>query len=150
MSKLFQHLELVLTLVGLGLVFAVAAFAQRWGVDPWHSTAVTGVVVGVLHGGLFWALRQRRRRDREEVVGEIQRMLKDIINNQLAVITIASDMSQEQATRSGLALAAIHRSVSTISSSLQDLSPASLQRWRDHYREVDEAINNEGEPRSRA
>ena len=120
-------------MVGLVVVLVVGAIAQGMGADPWPAAAVTGVAVGAVHGALFWVLRAKRRRERARVLADVQRMLKDVINNQLAVITIATGMTQEQATRSGLAVAAIERSVGTIGAALQDLSEDSLARWQARY-----------------
>lgn len=133
MAKLLQHLELVLTLVGLVLTCGVAALTAHLGRDPWQAAAVTGVAVGVIHGLMFWAFRQRRRRERQRVFADIQWMLKDVINNQLAVISIASGISGSDNSKSGRAMAVIARSVETISAALHDLSAASLERWRKRY-----------------
>ena len=40
----------------------------------------------MLHGGIFWAIRRRQRRIRQQAILEIREMLADVVKNQLAII----------------------------------------------------------------
>lgn len=68
----------------------------RVGHDAWASfdvaeaaaagTAVTALGISVLHGLIFWVVRRRQRRVRQEAIVEIREMLADVVKNQLAAI----------------------------------------------------------------
>jgi predicted membrane protein len=132
MRFFLRNLELILTLVGLVVVFVVAAIAQAHGVELWHAAAITAVSVGVIHGVLFWLVRRRQRNVRKAAFLEIQAMLSDIINNQLTVMQASRDLAivtQNQAHE----LKVFRESIGVISSVLKTLSEDSMRSWKSKY-----------------
>ncbi len=133
MSILLRYLELILTLAGLVVTFAVTALIAPLGISHWQIAATTAMIVGVVHGVLFWVVRRRQRNVRLEAVNEIQAMLKDVINNQLMVIQGMDDIRTADPAQAQRAHAQISRSVTSISDALQHLSEESLRAWRNKY-----------------
>lgn len=132
MQHLLRHLELYLSAAGLIVVIAATTLLKGIGYDPWIVGTITAVLVGVIHGIIFWLVRRRQQAVRLATIREIQSMLQDLINNQLTIIETAAHLS-------GLPLAEnLHRShitnsVQKISSALQELSEESLHRWKQRY-----------------
>lgn len=133
MTILLRHLELIFTLVGVLVIFGVTALITPHDVGPWEVAAITAVLVGVVHGVLFWAVRRRQRVVRLHAVAEIQAMLKDVINNQLTVIQGMDYLRSADPSQTDRATDQIARCVTSISDALQHLSEESLQAWRNKY-----------------
>jgi len=137
MKFVLKYLEILFTLAGLAVIFiAVLAFTPR-GASPWQVAAITATLVGIIHGALFWMIRRRQREVRRAVIGDVQAMLKDIINNQLALILAMSNLREERAEETLRAGDYISRSVTTISEALRHLSDESLHSWMAKYRVAD-------------
>lgn len=133
MTILLRYLELLLTLAGLAVIFGVSAIIAPSGTTTWQVAAITATLVGVVHGVLFWAIRQRQRAMRLQTVREVQSMLKDIINNQLTIIQGMNHLRSEDPSQTQRATDQISRCVTSISDALQHLSEESLQTWRNKY-----------------
>lgn len=131
---LLRHLELILTALGLLVILGAARFIHPAGVSPWTVAAVTATLVGLLHGVLFWLVRQRQRATRRQALAEVQRMLRDVVNNQLAIIRLDLDLrSSPGVPPSALALTRAEEAITTISSTLANVSEESLARWHARY-----------------
>jgi membrane protein implicated in regulation of membrane protease activity len=134
MQSLLRNLELILTLVGLLVVFIATVMAGTFGLDPWKTATAAAVAVGLIHGLLFWVLRRRRRSLREAAFLEIQAMLSDIINNQLTIIQISGELPASSPvnanTNATAPLERLNKSVNVISTALKTLSEESLDRWK--------------------
>jgi len=139
MKFILKYLEILFTLAGLAVIFvAVLVFTPR-GASPWQVAAITATLVGVVHGVLFWMIRWRQREVRRVVIADVQAMLKDVINNQLALILAMSNLRDERAEETLRAGDYISRSVTAISEALRHLSDESLHSWLAKYRVADSA-----------
>ena len=133
MTILLRYLELILTLVGIVVIFAVTGLITPRGVGPWQVAAITAILVGIVHGLTFWLVRRRQRVVRMQTVTDVQSMLKDVINNQLTVIQGMNYLRTEDPAQTQRATAQIARCVTSISDALQHLSEESLQAWHNKY-----------------
>jgi ABC-type Co2+ transport system permease subunit len=139
MKFILRYLELTFTVAGLAVIFAAALLFARQGASYWRVAAITATIVGVIHGVLFWIVRRRQRAVRRAVIAEVQAMLKDMIDNQLAVILAMSELREARVEETRRASDYISRSVSAISAALQHLSDESLHSWLVKYRTSDSA-----------
>lgn len=132
MQHLLRHLELYLSAAGLVVVVLATAILKQLGFDPWIVGTITAMLVGVIHGIIFWLVRRRQQAVRVETIREIQSMLKDLINNQLTVIETVAHL-KDSPVNEKLQREHITTSVHKISSALHDLSEESLHRWKQRY-----------------
>ncbi len=133
MRFFLRNLELILTSVGLLVVFVTSAVATSLGLDHWKTATLAAVVVGLVHGVLFWVVRRRQRTIREAAFHEIQAMLSDIINNQLAIIEFSGHTTPKDQRPNTRFIDHISTSIGIISQSLRTLSEESLTSWRNKY-----------------
>lgn len=134
MNFVLRHLELVFTVAGLGVIFGVTAFFHPDDTSPWTVAAITATAVGVIHGALFWLVRRRQRLLRRRTLLETERMLRDVVLNQVAVIRMAVDLqNQPNPGDSRLALQRIEDAITVINATLTDVSEESLIRWQSRY-----------------
>jgi len=131
-SFFVQHIELWLSGAGLLVIFGVAALAGPTGLAFWRLIAIIAVGVGVLHGFIFWAVRRRQRKIRQQSIREIQQMLSDVLKNKLAAINmyLPEDESQDLVEQE---LEGIRASIEDIAQEVETLSEESLEGWKDHY-----------------
>lgn len=134
MRFLLTYLEIIFTVAGLGVIAAAAFVASRLNANVWEIAAITATAVGVIHGVLFWLVRRAQRLTRRKALEETQLMLRDIVNNQLAIIRMSSDM-QAMGTASETAkhLESLQNSIDVIKNTLSDISEESLRRWKQRY-----------------
>lgn len=133
MKSLLRHLELVLTAAGLLVIFGVTALVHPSGTSPWAVAAVTAIAVGVVHGILFWVVRERQREVRRVALAETERMLRDVVGNQLAVIRLGAELQREPGVDVQKALGRLEEAVAGINATIGDISEESLSRWRNRY-----------------
>jgi len=76
MKTFLRYIELMLTALGVIVVIVVYAMARH--MDPWKAAAMCAVVVGVLHGLIFFAVRSAQREARKKTVFSIRSMLEDM------------------------------------------------------------------------
>ncbi len=139
MKFFLKYLEILFTLAGLAVIFLAVLLFSPGGASPWRVAAIAATLVGVIHGVLFWLIRRRQRQLRRIVITDLQAMLKDMIDNQLAVILAMSNLREAHAEETKRAGDYISRSVSTISEALQHMSDESLRKWIVKYRPPDSA-----------
>ncbi len=137
MKFILKYLEILFTLAGLAVIFLAVLIFAPMGAGPWQVAAITATLVGVIHGALFWLIRRRQRMVRRAVIADVQAMLKEIIDNQLAVIVAMSDLGESHAAERKRAGDYISRSVASISEALRHLSDESLRSWISKYRTPD-------------
>ncbi len=127
-----RHIELYLTAAGLAVVVTVPQF---FAADARvAAVAVTATAVGVVHGLLFWLVRRRQRLLREELIRDLQLMLKDRINNKLQLVLLhAGSEPAAMGDDSRQRLTEVNAAVGEISGLLEMLSLESLQRWQRRY-----------------
>jgi len=100
LNAILRHLELVLSGVGIVVIFAVPMlFFHRTGFHGadlrWQAAAVTAAAVGLIHGLIFYLVRRRQRLVRQETIREMQVVVDDIVRNQLTVIGLSAALSRE-------------------------------------------------------
>jgi hypothetical protein len=134
MKILLRHLELILTAAGLLVIFGATALVHPAGTSSWTVAAITAISVGVLHGVLFWVVRQRQRQIREVALAETERMLRDVVANQLAVIRLSIGMPDDPASApTRVAVDQIEKAILGIHETISDVSEESLARWHSRY-----------------
>jgi hypothetical protein len=129
MYHALSNIELLLSAAGLVVIFLVPTLLQPNPEDVWAVAAVTAVVVGVLHGVIFWLIRRRQRQVRAAAVAEIREMLQDVIKNQLAIISLNAQLSGAQQRH----MQRIDSSVKSIEDALTHISEESLSQWKIRY-----------------
>jgi hypothetical protein len=90
MKFILNNIELLLSGIGLLVIWLVPSLVVRGQYDIWKATAVTAIAVGLIHGFIFWLIRRRQRIVRQEAIREIRLMLSDMINNELTIIMAGS------------------------------------------------------------
>jgi len=102
MKPFLRYLELILTAVGVVLVLVIfAVFRNSY---PWKAAAVCAVVVAVVHGLIFYAVRSRQRKARKQEVFSIREMLDDMVNNRLNAVLFPPEENDDWRVRAQLAL----------------------------------------------
>jgi hypothetical protein len=137
MKFILKYLEILFTLAGLAVIFLAVLIFAPTKASPWQVAAIAATLVGVVHGVLFWLIRRRQREVRRAVISDVQVMLKDIINNQLAVILAMTNLREAHSEETLRAGDYISRSVSAISEALKHMSDESLHTWMAKYRRTD-------------
>lgn len=134
MHFFLRNLELIFTAAGLLVIAGVTLLVHPAGVGPWTVAAITAIMVGIIHGVLFWVVRQRQRLVRLDALNDTQQMLRDVVINQLAIIRLNAEL-QNQTNRSDtvVAIARLEKAMTTIDQTLNDISEESLSRWRSRY-----------------
>jgi len=130
MRTFLANLELILTAAGLLVVFVATIVAEQLGVGVWPAAALSAILVGIIHGLLFWVVRRRQRKVRAAAIQDIQAMLSDIINNQLTVIETSHYVKKHDDSKM---MNRMSESVGVISSTLKELSEESLRSWQVRY-----------------
>lgn len=124
---LLDYLELILTAIGLIICALLIGFIESDSESKWHTIAVVAIVVGVLHGIIFFAVRHRQRKVRHEAIFEVGEMLRDRVTNHLTVVTALSH-SQEDAHRHE-----VDQALREITTLVNSLSEDSLSSWKQRY-----------------
>ena len=93
MKIFLRYLELTLTAAGVVVVIVVYALCRH--MDPWRAAALCAVVVGVLHGLIFYTVRSAQREARNKNVFSIRGMLEDMMQNKLQVVLFPATSENE-------------------------------------------------------
>jgi hypothetical protein len=93
MKNILQHIELTLTAVGVVVVVVVYFLCRQ--MNPWKATAVCAVLVGVVHGFIFYSVRSAQREARKKNVFSIRGMLDNMVKNELNVQLYPGDVHEE-------------------------------------------------------
>jgi len=123
MKPFLRYLELILTLVGV--VVIVLIFAIFRNTTPWKAAAICAVVVGVVHGLIFYLVRSRQRKTRSQEVFSIRGMLDDMVNNRLNVVLYPTEENDDWRTRTQHAIWEIQTRLNFIEA--ENLKPQELQ-----------------------
>jgi hypothetical protein len=73
----------------------MVVFAIFKNIAPWKAAAICAVVVSVVHGAVFYAVRSIQRRGRKQAVFSIRTMLDDLVENKLDVVLYPPDGEPE-------------------------------------------------------
>jgi len=133
MRIFLRNIELFLSGLGLIVIVVVPNLIQIESLSRWQVTAITATLVGVIHGIIFWLIRRRQRLVRNEAISEVREMLKDIVNNNLAVIALSSQLYGSDAHKAQVSIEQTKKAVENISRALDTVSEESLRRWRSKY-----------------
>jgi len=132
LAHFLRNIELWLS--GIGVVVILLA---PWLMAPaparyWKVVAATAIVIGVLHGLIFWLVRRRQRRIRGILIARVRAMLQDEINNRLQLV-IAHATASERSAMTTESLTEVRRSVREITSLLDGLTSERLRAWESYY-----------------
>ncbi|MCS6873449.1 MAG: DUF4381 domain-containing protein [Pyrinomonadaceae bacterium] len=134
MKHFLNNIELILSGVGLIVIFAIPKLFFPESVSWWQVAGITAIIVGLLHGVIFWIIRRRQRKVRQEAIEEIRGMLQEVINNQLTSISLSTAGLEVQRVKR------ISESVSRISELIGTLSEESITNWKKKYSDVIESL----------
>ncbi len=142
-----NNIELILTAVGIGVILLSGFVASRSAFSVEAATAVSAILVGVIHGILFWLLRRRQRRVRQEAIGQIREMLEDLGKNRLQTIKMSLYMVQarqpDQEERTRQSFDRVYQILGEMSNLIDHISEESLASWRHRYRQTLERVESE-------
>ena len=102
MKSLLRYLELILTGVGVIVVFVIFALFRN--TSPWEPAAIAAVAVGIIHGIIFYIVRNKQRKARSYEVFSIRGMLDDMIQNRLSTSLYPPNADDNWRTRAQLAV----------------------------------------------
>lgn len=125
--------ELWLCSFGAAVIGGTLMFLQPTFGQPWQAAMAAMIIIGGLHGVVFWALRRRQRAVRHQAIQEITRMLQDRINNELAVILMNISLSSRKPEADLRMLRSTQERVQRISQHVRTLSEDSLDAWKAKY-----------------
>jgi hypothetical protein len=101
--------------------------------EPWQAALAAMIVIGALHGVVFWSVRRHQRAVRQQAIQEITRMLQDRINNDLAVILMNVSLFSRKPEADLRVLRSTQERVQRISQYVRTLSEESLDAWKARY-----------------
>ncbi|BAH38091.1 MAG TPA: hypothetical protein DGD08_06585 [Gemmatimonas aurantiaca] len=131
MRHFVDNIELWLSAAGVAVILLIPRLGLASQDSYWAVMAVTALIVGVLHGGIFWLIRRRQRRLRATAIREIRQMLTDRVNNQLNVIIM--HVSANESAESCETVEGVQAAVDDVTDLLDTLSEESLRGWQAHY-----------------
>ncbi|MFS8887352.1 hypothetical protein NW823_03175 [Synechococcus sp. R55.1] len=144
-----NNIELILTAVGIGVILLSGFVASRSAFSLETATAVSAILVGVIHGILFWLLRRRQRQVRREAIGQIREMLEDLGKNRLQTIKMSLYMVQarqpEQEERTRKSFDRVYQILAEMSTLIDHISEESLADWRHRYRQTLQRVESESQ-----
>ena len=130
------NVELYLVAVSVGVALLLP-LALELGTD---TQELAGAALGacVVQGGLLWVLRRRARAIRQQLIAEVQALLRDRINNhlQIVVFSLAEQDAGAATADERQRLAQAMTAVTAVSRTLDELSTDSLRIWRARYSAV--------------
>jgi hypothetical protein len=128
------NVELYLAAVSVSLALLLP-LALELGTD---TQELAGAALGacVVQGGLLWVLRRRARAIRQQLIAEVQALLRDRINNhlQIVVFSLAEQDAGAATADERERLAQAMSAVAAVSRTLDELSTDSIRQWRERYR----------------
>jgi uncharacterized membrane protein YraQ (UPF0718 family) len=127
MKPFLRYLELILTAVGVIVIFLIFAIFRD--TSPWKAAAICAVVVGVVHGLIFYLVRARQRKTRSQEVFSIREMLDDMVNDQLNVVLYPNEENDDWRARAQHAVWEIQARLNFIEAeSLKARNPNTLEQ----------------------
>lgn len=135
-AHFLANLELYLTGVGLALTLAIPMFFGP--AHFWKAFGMIAVLLSVVHGLLFWAVRRRQRNVRAELLREVRGMLKDRINNQLQVlfdkaVSLRMDTHSNGGDPTAAQIADVFEATRAVARTVDQISIEGLTLWKDRY-----------------
>src|SRR5579859_3116569 len=133
MRGFLANIELWLSGIGLVIIGLIPVIIGSPSQATWQLVALIAILLGILHGLIFWLVRRRQRQVRRATIREIQEMLKDRINNQLTVLLINSTLHPGEQLDEAEQLAGMQRAIHSVTTLLDTLSEESLSSWQTRY-----------------
>lgn len=133
MTIFLRHLELCLTLAGLGVILLSVHFFGPVTDSPWRSVAVVATVIGVVHGFIAWAVRRHQHRRRKASLLAAQNLLNQLVLQEQAITASLPARTVAEVATARAACAEISRLVTAISDTLHRTSSESLKPQRANY-----------------
>lgn len=134
MNFFIRHLELILAVMGIIVMFLVSAVLFPDTKNIWKFIAIAAVIITIVHGLILLLVRRRQRNIRKEVVKEVKVMLGDRINNNLTKISMGVNPFRDTGNDNpGIYQEIVHDSVNEISELLDNLSETELDLWKEKY-----------------
>ena len=93
MQKFLEKLELNLT--AAGLIVTVVVFALFRGDSAWKAAAICAVVVGIIHGLIFYVLRSKQRKIRRLHLESISKRVHRLVTERLEVLLLSPDVNDK-------------------------------------------------------
>jgi ElaB/YqjD/DUF883 family membrane-anchored ribosome-binding protein len=93
MKRILPHIELTLTAAGVVMVVVVFYLCRH--INPWKAAAICAVLVGVVHGLIFYSVRSAQREARKKNVFSIRGMLNNMVKNELDVVLYSDGHTEE-------------------------------------------------------
>jgi uncharacterized membrane protein len=128
MKIFLKYIELILTAAGLAIIVLLMAMLPETHQNKWFVVAWVALIVGSLHGVIFFVVRNRQRRVRLEALREAAAMLRDLINNQLTVVRVYSTSHDENLRKLS------DEAIMNVSLVINTLSEESLTSWKERYK----------------
>jgi hypothetical protein len=141
-NRFLQNIELWLSVAGLLVVWGASVLIAPGDVDIWKVAALTALAISMLHGLIFWMVRRRQRHVRQQAIAEIKEMLADVVKNQLSVMGLWLQISDNDGLKAELT--GITDSIDNITNMVNDLSEESLRSWKVKYKEAVENATDLG------
>ncbi len=118
----------------MGLALLIILLVPRLFVTRslWQMVALTVALVAAIHGLILWIVRWRQHQIRQRAIADMRFMLKDTINNQLAVIVTSTYLATRSPNNAAY-VARINETVKAIAAALDNLSDENLESWQRHY-----------------
>jgi hypothetical protein len=126
----FKYLEIFLSVAGLVVILIIPQIVHPENWSAWKVGAFTAIIVGFLHGMIFFGVRHRQRKVRSEAIKEIQSMLIDRVRNQLAVIRLSTESKEPLDAKT---FDQCQNAIDELSDCLRYVSEESLDRWKSKY-----------------
>jgi hypothetical protein len=82
MKVLLRYLELILSALGVVVILAIPTLFFPSPQHRWIAAAITATAVGVIHGLIFFTVRDRQRTIRTQTIREMQLLVDDLVRNQ--------------------------------------------------------------------
>jgi hypothetical protein len=129
----FNNAELCLCSFAAAVIGGTLVLLQPALGEPWQAATAAMIVIGGLHGIVFWSIRRRQRAVRHQAIQEITDMLQDRINNDLAVILMNVSLSSRNPEADLRMLQSTQERIQRISQHVRTLSEESLDAWKARY-----------------
>ena len=88
MAFVLANIEIILSAVGLLVIVLVPALVDPKQENFWEVMTITAILVGLIHGFIFWLVRRRQRIVRAQLLNDLRTVLADVVNNQLIAVRL--------------------------------------------------------------
>ncbi len=123
---LVRYLELLLTAVGLGICLGLIGLLPP-NADKWQVIALVAMVIGVIHGILFFAVRARQRAVRNQAIHDVAYLLQERVAHYVHIVSRLSESDN-----SGHQLMA-RRAAGDLAELVDTLSEDALTSWQSRH-----------------